>query len=102
MVDPLDEFESELAGLQPAPIPQGLTARIAAELDRRARAKVADRCLMTFMTAGAAAAAVIVVLLIGPTSGSRPVAPAPLSAASVGEYQQALARSDGPTLEFLR
>ena len=109
MNDPLDEFESELSGLRPAALPADVVGRVAAELDRRAplRRNFADRCLMTFIGGGALAASVIVCVIGWQVIEDRRPAPASPAAVSspppsIAAYQQALARSNGPTLELLR
>jgi len=114
-LDEFDEFESELKRLRPPRLPAELAARIAARLKRPQSATVAaDRCLMGFMGAGALAASLIAGLMISQVMTDRPrggVSPTPPSAfaqqmppPSLGEYQQALARSnDDPTaLEVFR
>src|SRR5881396_2524096 len=109
MDESMREFESQLSHLRPQPLSEELAARIATRLDEPARRNVADRCLITFMGAGALAASVIVCLLswqaIADTSpdSSRPLAVvARHPPASIGEYQQALARSNDSTLELFR
>jgi hypothetical protein len=110
--DSLDEFESELSRLTPARLPAEVTARIASQLDRAAGRKFADRCLMTFIGCGALAASVIVCLIgwqmiedgrrtTSPPSAAGIAAQTP-PPTSIAAYQQALARSDGPTLELFR
>lgn len=114
MNDPLDELESELLRLRPASLPAEVTARIDAQLARPLRRDLGDRCLMTFIGSGAVAATVVVCLIgwemienAHPAGGSPPTPPAAVAAAqpappSIATYQQALARSDGLTLELLR
>jgi len=111
--DEFGEFEAELSSLRPAAIPPALAERIAQQLDRPDSFSLADRCLATFMGAGALAASVIVVLTAwqvienqrtGPSALPPPaiVAQQQPPPSSIGALQQALARSNGPTLELLR
>ena len=108
MNETFDDLESELSRLRPARLPASAAERIAAELDRPARATLGDRVLMMFMGSGALAASVIVGLLFLQVVDERPpgnAAPPPMAArapASIAEYQQALARSNGASLELLR
>ena len=104
-----DDFEAELARLQPRALSRSVADGIARELDRPARMSIADRCLMSFMGAGALAASVIVGLLSWQVIEDRSPRTPPAGAvvaqyrrASMGEYQQALARSDGPNFELFR
>jgi hypothetical protein len=104
-----DEFEAELARLQPRKLSRSVADRIAGELDQPARMSIADRCLVGFMGAGALAASVIVGLVswqIIEDRAPRVPPPGPTIAqypsASMGEYQQALARSNGPSFELFR
>ena len=110
---PLDEsmreFESQLSRLRPQPLSPALAARITVRLDVPARISFADRCLITFMGAGVLAASVIIGLLSWQALNDRPQVSSPTLAivaqhppASIGEYQQALARSNDSTLELLR
>src|SRR6266542_1372624 len=101
-----DEFESELSRLRPRALPQELTARIATDLGEPARLSFADRCLVTFMGAGALAAMLIVSLLgwqaledsrRGYFQPPPSIVARQSSPPSIAEYQQALARSNGPT-----
>ena len=113
--DEFDEFEAELSSLRPRAIPPALADRIGEQLARRGGdLSWADRCLATFMGAGALAASVIVVLTawqmiegqhVGPSALPPPAIVAqqpPPPPSSIGALQQALARSNGPTLELLR
>ena len=113
MSDPLHELESELSRLAPRRLPAELPARIAAELDRPApsepsapRKDFAERWLIGFMGCGALAASVIVGLIGWQVLENRrpaPVSPPVVNAPpNIAAYQQALARSDEPTLELLR
>jgi hypothetical protein len=103
-----EEFEAELARLRPSAVPRDLIARLAEQLDESPRLSLADRCLMTFMGGGALAASLIVGLLTWQmTQDHSPRSmPSPALAsnppASIADYQQALARSDGPGLELFR
>jgi len=109
MNQPRDDFEAELARLQPQALSRSVADEIARELDRPARMGIADRCLACFIGAGALAASVIIGLMgwqMLEDSVPRFDPPAPMIAqyppASVGEYQQALARSNGPNFELFR
>src|SRR5438552_565733 len=109
MSDSLDEFELELSRLRPQSLSQGLTRRVAAQLDKPTAPSTGDRCLVTFMGAGALAASVIVGLLSwdllenrSPTVSPPPSFVAQHPPQNIAEYQQAVARSNDPTLELLR
>jgi hypothetical protein len=109
MDEPMEKLESELSSLRPRRMSPELAVRIAAQLERSPRRmSFADRCLAAFMASGSLAACVIVGLLTwgvstpSPSSSTPPQAIAARPAQSIGEYQQALARSDGPTLELFR
>ena len=108
MNENLDELESELSRLRPQRLPATVAEQIAAKLDQPARPSLSDRVLLMFMGSGALAAVVIVGLLSwqmlddrSPTSPPSPLA-VQQPPASIGQYQQALARSDGAALELLR
>jgi len=108
MNENFDELESELSRLRPRRLPPGMSERIATKLDEPSRLTLSDRVLMMFMGSGALAAMVIVGLLSWQILDARSPAsaPTPLAVqhppASIGQYQQALARSDGAALELLR
>ena len=99
MNDPLNKVESELAALRPRPLPAQLVDRIGAALIGRTRMSIADRCLASFMGAGALAACIIVGLLVWQSSESTTLSrmPSPqmsaFTSSSIGQYQQLLARS---------
>jgi len=118
--DPLERLEHELASLRPAPLPASVVEAIAEELaDPSQRMRFADRCLLATMSAGSLAACVIVGLVAWQVVGSEPrgaggpapsvvavqsavhpsVPPAP---ATLGQYQQALARAGTAIPEVIR
>ena len=124
MTDPIERLEAELAALRPTALSPRVIDAIADELAESGRAplRFADRCLLTVMGAGSLAACVIVGLLawhiIGGRGGvsqpssspspqvvavqSPPSSPSPASA-TLGQYQQMLARSsDAAVPELLR
>jgi hypothetical protein len=115
----LEHLETELASLRPTPLSPRVVDAIADELVDAGGAplRLADRCLLAAMGAGSLAACVIVALVTWqmkdgaaqPSSSPPQVvavqSPSPRSPASatLGQYQQALARSsDAAALELLR
>ena len=109
----MEEFEAELSRLRPRALSPGLREHIASKVNEPARASFADRVLMTFMGAGGLAASVIVCLAgwrmledhaprVGPPGPAIAQYPRPYAGPSMGEYQQALARSNSATLELFR
>jgi hypothetical protein len=69
MIDPLEQFESELSRLQPRAAKSEWSRAIAAELVAEKRS---DRMLIAAMSIGALAACLIAVLLIDQSSASTP------------------------------
>ncbi|MEA2711507.1 MAG: hypothetical protein QOF78_4108 [Phycisphaerales bacterium] len=114
MTDPIKRLEAELASLRPSPLSSKVVDAIADEL-ADPPLRFADRCLLAAMGAGSLAACVIVGLVVWQIAGSEPRASAqqqilavqtppmqPLAPATLGEYQQALARSSDAVPEIFR
>ena len=120
MTDPLERLEHELASLRPAPLPASVVDAIAEELASARPLGWGDRCLLAALSAGSLAACVIVGLVAWQvvaseprgTGGSSPSAvavqppihpSAPLQPpATLGQYQQALARAGDAIPEVIR
>ena len=123
MTDPIKRLEAELASLRPSPLSPRVIDAIAEDLADAGGApqqqplRFADRCLLAVMSAGSLAACVIVGLiawqivdrapdpaapqqiLAVQTPSAQSPAPTP---ATIGQYQQALARSHDAIPEILR
>jgi hypothetical protein len=116
----LEHLETELAALRPTPLSPRLVDAIAEELAdaEGAPLRLADRCLLAAMGAGSLAACVIVGLLTWQIMGggaaqpsspqqilavqSPPAQPAAPPPATIGQYQQLLARSSDAVPEIFR
>jgi len=116
VIDPMERLEAELASLRPSSLSVNVIGAIADELAEPPPLRFADRCLLAVMSVGSLAACVIVGLTVwqvaGPASPSSlspqqilavqtPPA-APPAPATLGQYQQALARSSDVVPEILR
>jgi hypothetical protein len=100
----MERLEAELASFRPTPLSSKVVAAIADELAADPPLRLADRFLLAAMSAGSLAACVIVGLLTwqfaaGAQHPSAPQAPIlaaqpppPPGPATIGQYQQALAR----------
>ncbi len=115
MTDPSNEpsdrvptdLERELAALTPARVPRRLFDTIAQDLDPRSASQthfsLADRCLLTAMSAGSLAAAVIVAVLVTqsiPSTRPQLVTPPTLATAPIprlGDSLPIFARADIPS-----
>ena len=106
MADPMERLEAELTSLRPVSLSSQLVDAISDAIgDDLADPpmRLADRCLLAAMGAGSLAACVIVGVLTLQLAGStaRPpqpilaAQPTPAAPATIGQYQQALARADG-------
>ena len=120
MTESSKRLEAELASLRPSPLSPRVVDAIADALADGGRAplRFADRCLLAVMGAGSLAACVIVGLIVWQIAGSAPHAmppqqqmlavqtpavPSPVALPpTIGQYQQALARSSDVVPEILR
>jgi hypothetical protein len=97
MTDPIERLEAELASLRPTPLSSRVTDAIGDELDGPPM-RLADRFLLAAMGAGSLAACVILGLLTWQFAADAPQPQPTLAAqpaATIAEYQQALARASG-------
>ena len=120
MTDLLERLEHELESLRPAPLSDRMVDAIVDELASARPLGWGDRCLLAAMSAGSLAACVIVGLVAWqvvanePRGASRPppsvvAVQSPVNAialtpppATLGQYQQALARAGDAIPEVIR